>query len=469
MALSRHFYPSAALFVSLASAAQATIVISNAQTQGISCAGGVCAPTTANAVLNVGDLENLLAAGNATVTTTGSGVQAEGIKLDASLTWSGSSTLSLEASKSVLVEKPVTVSGTGGLSVDTRSGRSDGLFLFGQKGHVTFAELSSPLTINGASYTLEGDIASLASAIAANPSGNFALANDYDSSGDGTYQNTPIPLFEGLFDGVGNTISHLAIGVAGKMKVGLFGELEKTGAIAHLRLKNSDIRGDKGSTGAIVGLNMGVLVEDSAVGKVTAKSDVGGLAGYNVGTISYASAAGSVISTTPGSVVGGLVGYNYQGIQQSWSSAAVAGAGISGGLVGAYGNQGRPPFGILNCYATGGVSGQADVGGFAGAGDTGRQIATSYSTGAATGQTDVGGFVGYVGDESEEYSNDYWDTTTSGLDNGTGDQGNIAQITGETTAQLQSGLPSGFDRSIWAENPKINNGLPYLIDNPPPK
>jgi hypothetical protein len=272
-----------------------------------------------------------------------------------------------------------------------------------------------------------------------------------------------------LFDGVGNTISHLAIRVTGKTKVGLFGELEKTGAIAHLRLKNSDIRGDEGSTGAIVGLNMGVLVEDSAVGKVTAKRDVGGLAGYNVGTISYASAAGSVISTTPGSVVGGLVGYNYQGIQQSWSSAAVAGAGISGGLVGAYGNQGRPPFGILNCYTTGDVSGQAEVGGFAGAGDTGRQIATSYSTGAATGQTDVGGFVGYVGDESEEYSNDYWDTTTSGLDNGTGDQGNITQITGETTAQLQSGLPSGFDRSIWAENPKINNGLPYLIDNPPPK
>jgi hypothetical protein len=35
------------------------------------------------------------------------------------------------------------------------------------------------------------------------------------------------------------------------------------------------------------------------------------------------------------------------------------------------------------------------------------------------------------------------------------------------TEQLQSGLPSGFDPSIWAEKPGINNGYPYLIANPP--
>jgi hypothetical protein len=48
--------------------------------------------------------------------------------------------------------------------------------------------------------------------------------------------------------------------------------------------------------------------------------------------------------------------------------------------------------------------------------------------------------------------------------------GNIANdpgITGQTTAQLQAGLPAGFDPSIWAEDPGINNGLPYLIANPP--
>jgi hypothetical protein len=32
---------------------------------------------------------------------------------------------------------------------------------------------------------------------------------------------------------------------------------------------------------------------------------------------------------------------------------------------------------------------------------------------------------------------------------------------------IHSGLPSGFDPTIWDENPKINNGFPYLIANPP--
>ena len=43
----------------------------------------------------------------------------------------------------------------------------------------------------------------------------------------------------------------------------------------------------------------------------------------------------------------------------------------------------------------------------------------------------------------------------------------VFEITGETTAQLQAALPSGFDPTIWAESPSINGGLPYLIANPP--
>jgi hypothetical protein len=28
-------------------------------------------------------------------------------------------------------------------------------------------------------------------------------------------------------------------------------------------------------------------------------------------------------------------------------------------------------------------------------------------------------------------------------------------------------LPEGFQPSVWGQNPKINNGLPYLLTNPP--
>jgi hypothetical protein len=38
-----------------------------------------------------------------------------------------------------------------------------------------------------------------------------------------------------------------------------------------------------------------------------------------------------------------------------------------------------------------------------------------------------------------------------------------------TSKQLKSGLPAGFDPTIWAEDPKINKGFPYLIANPPRK
>jgi hypothetical protein len=42
-------------------------------------------------------------------------------------------------------------------------------------------------------------------------------------------------------------------------------------------------------------------------------------------------------------------------------------------------------------------------------------------------------------------------------------------ITGLTDAQLKSGLPPGFDLTIWAQKSKVNNGYPYLINSPPPK
>jgi len=58
--------------------------------------------------------------------------------------------------------------------------------------------------------------------------------------------------------------------------------------------------------------------------------------------------------------------------------------------------------------------------------------------------------------------------TTSGTNQGTGG-GNVSGITGLTTQQLQAGLPKGFTKKTWAENAKVNNGLPYLIDNPPEK
>jgi hypothetical protein len=99
------FVPVAFLALLVPAQAQANVVISSAATANMSCSGGVCAPTAKNAVLNVGDLENLLASGNVEVTTTGSGSQADSIEVDAPLTWSSLSTLILDAHQSILVKR----------------------------------------------------------------------------------------------------------------------------------------------------------------------------------------------------------------------------------------------------------------------------------------------------------------------------------------------------------------------------
>jgi hypothetical protein len=86
--------------------------------------------------------------------------------------------------------------------------------------------------------------------------------------------------------------------------------------------------------------------------------------------------------------------------------------------------------------------------------------------------SDVGGFVGYDRNTSQEIVDAYWDTTTSGITNLSQGAGNIASdpgITGLSTKQFKSGLPGGFESTVWKEKSKVNDGFPYLIDNAPPE
>jgi len=119
------------------------------------------------AVLNVGDLETDLASGNVTVTTTGTGVQAGSIRVNSAVSWSSNSILSLTSHGSITINAPVSITGASGLTVET--GAKHGVFSFGKKGNVAFANLSSQLVIDGAAYTLVGDLQTLASDIASKP------------------------------------------------------------------------------------------------------------------------------------------------------------------------------------------------------------------------------------------------------------------------------------------------------------
>jgi hypothetical protein len=121
---------------------------------------------------------------------------------------------------------------------------------------------------------------------------------------------------------------------------------------------------------------------------------------------------------------------------------------------------------IGNCYAMGSVSAQRKslAGGFAG---RGYQISASYSIGSLSAgeESFAGGFVG-KNDLHNSLTDVYWDTETAEVGVGCG-KGDCTGVTGLTTQELQSGLPSGFDPKLWGQQPDINGGFPYLLGLPP--
>ena len=119
---------------------------------------------------------------------------------------------------------------------------------------------------------------------------------------------------------------------------------------------------------------------------VRGRSSVGPLIGINVGTIIDCFATGSVSGNGR---VGGLVGGNsdhHGTIIGSYAASSVSGTSTVGGLAGGNWNK------IIGSHATGNVSGTNTVGGLVGWNSA--SIGTSYATGNVSGTISVGGLVG---------------------------------------------------------------------------
>jgi len=453
-----------------ASSAQAALTISGGATKNVSCASGVCSATAATAVLNKNDLETMLASSNVRVVP---GSVATNIVIDTGVTWASGYGLTLDAYQSIAFDEPVTVNGTGAFTILTNDGGSGGDYTFGPKGKVTFLSTSNALTINGTAFTLLGSMSDV-QAINTNLNGNYALANSYNAKHvtGWTPIGTGAPGFAGMFEGLGNTISNLNVNIGTGNDAGLFGN--STGTIRDIGIVGGAVIGGQ-DVGGLVGANGGTIVHSYSTASVGGNSSwpVGGLVGTLGGSegvaIRDSYASGAVAGRKQ---VGGLVGemYGAATIDECFATGTVTSSEQSGpGTGGLVGYQNDSDISVIeNSYATGAVPGTTDYrGGLVGQNKTDNvAIVSSYSTGAVNNSgSDVGGFVGA---NSSHASNDYWDTTSSGMTNGC--NGNLCSgITGLTTAQFQSGLPAGFDPTIWAENLSINNGFPYLINNPPPQ
>jgi filamentous hemagglutinin family protein len=241
-------------------------------------------------------------------------------------------------------------------------------------------------------------------------------------------------------------------------------------------IMNSYATGDVSSSGfGIVGgltaTNTGTIIGSHASGNVRLDGGVagglvglvGGLVGENLGTITQSYATGS-INTGENSIVGGLVGDNIGPISQSFAMGSVSGGANSviGGLVGR--NVGTFPLAVISqSYSLGPVSGGANsyVGGLVGSNEG--TVSESYSAGRVSGEQNsiLGGLVAANTDVVNPgalrpfgtITNSYWDALTTGQVSSAG--GSIM-----STAQLTSGLPGGFDASVWTIN--AGTSYPYL-------
>jgi hypothetical protein len=275
-------------------------------------------------------------------------------------------------------------------------------------------------------------------AVRNNLDGNYALMNDLDCTTAG-YEELASPIanggngwkpigygywvwalfrakvigeiFKGTLDGQGYAIRDLYINSEGQ--VGLFGFVAKGGIIKNITLINATV-----TTGEAA---------DSPVGL---HEDI--VRCLDVGTVD---------------AVGGLVGYNGGTVSNSYFIGNVTGVGNVGGLVGW--NDGT----VSNCYAMGNVTGDWNVGGLVGE-NYDATVIKCYSTGSVTGTSSVGGLVGYNFEGT--VSDSFWDTETSGQ--ATSDGG-----TGKTTAQMKSiATFSGAGWDIIAVANSSTRNLAYI-------
>ncbi|MCT9812300.1 YDG domain-containing protein, partial [Acidovorax sp. Be4] len=140
--------------------------------------------------------------------------------------------------------------------------------------------------------------------------------------------------FTGSLDGQGHIVSDLNIYKSGVDGVGLIGVLGTGGTISNLGLDGGSITGGD-STGALAGVSWGAISNSFSTAAVNGQDLVGGLVGVLRGqaSISNSYSTGNVNANGNG---GGLVGLSYGLIANSYAAGAVSGngSGALGGLVG---------------------------------------------------------------------------------------------------------------------------------------
>ena len=237
------------------------------------------------------------------------------------------------------------------------------------------------------------------------------LTADINLEGSSTDQWTPIGSgstrpFSGKFDGSGHTISGLYISAASDDCQGLFGYVSGDAAEVRNLVVRGTVSGGN-NVGGLIGKNDGGMVSDckSECDMVGGSGNVGGIVGYNAvdGAVINCAAECNTVSETRVSVsVGGVVGYNGGTVSSCKSECgAVSGSYYVGGVVGT--NCGA----VINCKSgcdrVSGTGGSVNVGGCVGNNRGGMVSNCAVKCGTVSGtgggsnsvSVNVGGVVGH--------------------------------------------------------------------------
>ncbi len=231
----------------------------------------------------------------------------------------------------------------------------------------------------------------------------YVLTANIDFAGT-VYTGALIAAFDGTFDGAGHKISNLTIN-SDDDNIGLFGVLNSGAIVSDLTIDNVTISATGKYVGGLCGRNNGTMQSCSVSGTVTGLAlandnpyddpaynimfPVGGLCGWNNYMIVSCHSAGQVSGVN---CVGGLAGISNNGrMESSYSTADVIGLNYIGGLTGYFNNFSYP----VNCFASGSVTGNFNVGGLCGGGgDLNATLVSCFASGKVTGISRVGGLCG---------------------------------------------------------------------------
>jgi hypothetical protein len=292
---------------------------------------------------------------------------------------------------------------------------------------------------------------------------SYKLGNSIDASGTdfdpvGNASNG----FNGSFDGMGYTISNLAIDAG--TNAGLFGFTKEHTVVENVTIISVSVKGDGSNVGGLIGQSSSDVTNVSVTGSVSSTGDsVGGVIGFkDTGNISNSNSSVSVV--TEGDNAGGIVGTNFDGaILNSWAAGSVEAKENVGGLVGINDVLASNKGIIKRSYATSAVTGQRNVGGVVGhnVGD----IDDVYAAGPVSGEIYVGGLAG----SGFLSGNLYFDSSTTTQPDGSGTFDNAgeslptAELKGED-AKSNTEFDFTSNWRVVATDRKIS--YPYLRSNP---